>query len=106
MVKKTIAKKVEKYLLLVRKYGIPVDFGIIFGSQLTGKADKWSDIDLIVVSRYFDKNKNRKAIDLLWHLTTQIDNRIEPIPVGLIQWAKDDSSAIIEIARRSGQKIS
>ena len=32
-------------------------------------------------------------------------SRIEPIPCGLKQWEEDDASAIIEIARRNGIRI-
>jgi len=34
------------------------------------------------------------------------DSRIEPIAVGERQWREDNSSALIEIARREGQEIS
>jgi len=30
---------------------------------------------------------------------------IQPIPCGEKQWAEDDSSAIIEMARREGERI-
>ena len=105
MVKKSIVEKVKKYLLIVRKNGFSVSFGVIFGSQSTGSAGKWSDIDLIVVSPLFDKKRSRKDIDLLWRLATLVDSRIEPVPCGKDQWKKDDGSAIIEIARRQGEKV-
>jgi hypothetical protein len=49
--------------------------------------------------------KDRKKIDNLWHITAQTDSRIEPIPCGEKQWQEDDSSAIIEIARREGEIV-
>jgi hypothetical protein len=36
---------------------------------------------------------------------SRTDNRIEPIPVGEKQYKEDDSSLIIEVARREGQII-
>ncbi len=102
MVKKSIIIAVNKYLETVRNNGIKVSFGVIFGSQLKGNTDKWSDIDLIVVSPGFDKRKQRKDISLLWRLTIQSDNRIEPIAVGKNEWETDDTRPVIEIARREG----
>ena len=80
-------------------------FGVIFGSQARGNATKWSDIDLLVVSPEFDMSRDRKKIDGLWHITARTDSRIEPIACGEKQWMEDDSSAIIEIARREGEIV-
>jgi predicted nucleotidyltransferase len=66
----------------------------------------WSDIDLLVVSPKYDSQRTREDINLLWHVAARTDSRIEPIPVGMRQFETDDSSAIIEIARREGQKVS
>lgn len=77
-----------------------------FGSQVIGNAHTWSDMDLLVVSPYFDEKRTRADINLLWRIAARTDNRIEPIPVGQRQFVEDDSSAIIEIARREEQVIS
>jgi hypothetical protein len=42
---------------------------------------------------------------LLWRSAARTDSRIEPIAVGEYQFVEDDSSAIIEIARREGQSV-
>ena len=63
------------------------------------------DIDLIVVSPRFDGKCQREDTDLLWRTSARTDSRIEPIPVGERQWLEDDASAIVEIARREGQRI-
>jgi len=60
---------------------------------------------LLVVSPRFDGERKRADVNLLWHVAARTDSRIEPIPVGQHQFEGDDSSAIIEIARREGQKI-
>ena len=106
MVDRSIVKKVRNYLQNVNNEGIPVSFGIIFGSQIKGISDRWSDIDLLVVSRHFDRSRDRRDVDLLWKLAAKTDSRIEPIPCGEQQWDNDVSSAIIEIARREGETIS
>jgi len=45
-------------------------------------------------------------VNLLWRVAARTDSRIEPFPVGQRQFEQNDSSAIIEIARREGQVIS
>ena len=105
MVDPSVAIIVRKYLHNLRQQGIPIAYGIVFGSQALGNADQWSDIDLLVVSPRFDRDRKRVDIDLLWRTAAQTDSRIEPIPVGQEQFLTDDSSALIEIARREGQII-
>jgi hypothetical protein len=105
MVDESIAVIVRKYLSNLRQRGLPVTCGVLFGSQVQGKADQWSDIDLLVISPRFDEIHQRSDINFLWHVAARTDSRIEPIPVGQRQFQTDDSSAIIEIARREGQTI-
>ena len=105
MVDKSIIEIAKKYLLALQNLGFPVQYGILFGSQATGKLHEWSDIDLVVVSPKFDQPYKRQDINLLWHTTIKIDNRIEPIPCGTRQLVEDDSSAILEIARREGETV-
>ncbi|PIP07995.1 MAG: hypothetical protein COX51_05400 [Syntrophobacteraceae bacterium CG23_combo_of_CG06-09_8_20_14_all_50_8] len=105
MVNESVLNGVRKYLRALQDQGISVKFGVIFGSQLTGKSDAWSDIDLLVVSPSFNDRRSRDDINLLWRLAARTDNRIEPIPCGERQWFEDDASAIIEVARREGETV-
>jgi predicted nucleotidyltransferase len=105
MVSKSVLAGVKKYIEALQKQGLVVKFGVVFGSQVTGNADVWSDIDLLIVSPHFDGLRDRKDIDMLWRIAARTDNRIEPIPCGERQWHDDDSSAIVEIARREGIAI-
>jgi Nucleotidyltransferase domain. len=105
MVALSIIETVRGYLSAVKETGIPVSFGVIFGSQSRGTATEWSDIDLLVVSSHFDGQKNHEEVDRLWRLTARTDSRVEPIAVGEREWIEDDSRAIVEIARREGQIV-
>jgi predicted nucleotidyltransferase len=96
---------VESYLQALKGTGISVRFAVVFGSQVTGIADEWSDIDVLLVSPRFDLPRDRADIDLLWRVAARTDSRIEPVPCGERQWEEDTSSAIIEIARREGELI-
>jgi hypothetical protein len=105
MVEESVVKSVRRYLEDLQVQGVPVRFGVVFGSRITGHTHEWSDIDLIVVSPRFDEEPDHDLIDDLWIRAMKIDPRIEPIPCGEVQWREDDSSAIIEIARREGQVV-
>ena len=105
MVDESIVRTVRQYLQTLVEQGIPVRYGVIFGSQASGYPDVWSDIDLLVVSPRFDYERRREDVNFLWRIAARTDSRIEPIAVGQRQFEEDDSSAIIEIARREGQKI-
>ena len=105
MVEESIVRLVRTYLSVLNENGIPVAFGVVFGSQATGRTHKWSDIDLLVVSPKFDGRKDREEIHKLWIKAGPIDDRIEPIPCGEVEWREDDSRAIVEMARREGEII-
>ncbi|MGB5686316.1 MAG: nucleotidyltransferase domain-containing protein [Candidatus Electrothrix sp.] len=105
MSEESIKQSVKKYLRELLRAGIPVRFGILFGSHARGDVHKWSDIDLLVVSNLYDRSYTRDDVKLLWKTAARTDNRIEPIPVGLHRWEQDDESTIIEIARREGIRI-
>ena len=105
MVDESVVTSVRGYLQQLIVQGIAVNFGVIFGSQATGSANRWSDIDLLVVSPRFDGLRNRQDINLLWRIAARIDSRIEPIPCGERQWQEDHVSPIVEIARREGLQV-
>ena len=105
MVAKDIVVVVQNYLSVVAKKGVPVRYGVVFGSHAKGKVHEWSDIDLLVVSPLYDKRRTYKQASKLWRIAAQTDSQIEPIPVGEKQYKEDDSSVIFEVARREGQII-
>ncbi|MCK4306352.1 MAG: nucleotidyltransferase domain-containing protein [Candidatus Eisenbacteria sp.] len=105
MVDQAIVTVVRRYLQSLKDHGIPVSCGVVFGSQASGNANRWSDIDLIVISTLFDDPARREDVNQLWRIAARIDSRIEPIPCGEQQWRDDTASAILEIGRRDGARI-
>jgi len=105
MLEQSILKSVTAYVAAVRQSGISVDHAVVFGSQVSGHAHAWSEINLLVVSPQFDDMKDRSGINLLWRIAARVDSRIEPVACGSRQWRDDDSSAIIEIARQQGELL-
>jgi predicted nucleotidyltransferase len=105
MLERSVLISVKKYMAALKEAGVDVELAVVFGSQATGQAHKWSDIDLLVVAPQFDAMRDRSSANLLWRLAARVDSRIEPIPCGSRQWREDDSSAIVEIARRQGEVL-
>ena len=105
MVDGSIIAAAREYLRKLAGSGLAVRFGVIFGSWAAGKPDEWSDIDLLVLSPRFDGACDRQDVDFLWRTAAHTDSRIEPVPCGEKQWREDDSIAVVELARRQGQRI-
>jgi len=105
MLEPSVLKSVQRYLRALKERDIDVESAVVFGSRCRGTADEWSDIDLLVIAPQFDDMRDRSGINLLWRVAARIDSRIEPIACGSRQWREDDSSAILEIARRQGEVL-
>ena len=101
MVDPSIIDSVKKYMAQLTALGIHPEKAVLFGSFVAGKADEFSDIDLVVIAPEFDGNRQVQLIKNLWKATSA-DNRIEPIPCGKEEWENDHSRPILEIARNEG----
>ena len=101
MVDPAVINSVKNYMAQLGALGIHSEKTVLFGSFATGKADEFSDIDLIVIAPEFDGNRQIQLLKNLWKATFT-DNRIEPIPCGKEEWENDHSRPILEIARNEG----
>jgi len=75
----TVEPVIEKYLKALEDAGIRTDAAYIFGSYVLGRSDKWSDIDIAVVSESLSGDLLEDEMRLA-RLTWDIDVRIEPHP--------------------------
>jgi len=101
MVDPAVINSVKNYMAQLGALGIHSEKTVLFGSFATGKADEFSDIDLIVIAPEFDGCRQIQLVKNLWKATSA-DNRIEPIPCGKEEWENDHSRPILEIARNEG----
>lgn len=83
MAQKTIAQKnAKKYArdyvqYLEKKYNLPIDSAYLFGSFAKSKPRDWSDIDVCVISKKF--NRGNPLVYLWTKLRDQdVDRGIEP----------------------------
>jgi len=105
MVEQTVIASIKKYLAGLVSFGIHPSRAVLFGSFVAGRANEYSDIDLIVIAPEFDGPRTVSLVKALWQATIA-DNRIEPIPCGEKEWETDQSRPILEIARQEGIIIS
>lgn len=76
-------KKIEtviKYKNQLTSLGVPVTKIIIFGSQVKGTPNKWSDLDVCVISPAFGVDRLSERV-LLTKISRGISEEIEPHPM-------------------------
>ncbi|HOX40145.1 MAG TPA: nucleotidyltransferase domain-containing protein [Candidatus Brocadiia bacterium] len=105
MVDESIRQTIKDYLRALNRAGIKATRAVVFGSRAQGRADEWSDIDLVVIAPELDGNRDSRIVNLLWELRAETDSRIEPIPCGEREWESDTARPILEIARRQGEMV-
>ncbi|MBU0567634.1 nucleotidyltransferase domain-containing protein [bacterium] len=72
-------EKIKEFLDMVEASGLSLEMAIVFGSYVTGKAGKWSDIDIALVCkdftgiRFYDRKKLNPSL-------IKTDKRIEIHP--------------------------
>ncbi len=79
----TDVKKIAiKYVDQVQKSGIPVTNAYLFGSYAKKTANKFSDIDICIISPKFGDDYFENSIELK-KIARTVDYRIEPVPFGV-----------------------
>jgi len=75
-----IIDKVKEYRTLVSSFlPIQIDQYWLYGSYAKGTSNEHSDIDIAMVVNHIDDDVYWDNLPLLWKLTYQVDDRIEPI---------------------------
>ncbi len=98
------AKKiVKKYAEKLKKENYSFSAIYLFGSHAKGKAHKWSDIDVAVVSDKLrrDRDKNENS---LWHIRREVDSAIEPHGFTIKDFEDINDPMVYEI-KKTGIKI-
>jgi len=92
-----VKKIATSYINTIRNMGIPVDEAYLFGSYAKGKNNKFSDIDICIISPKFGKNYIEDSLTLK-KIANKIDFRIEPIPFTRADLNNKYSTLATEIA--------
>jgi uncharacterized protein len=84
-----VLKNVHLFLDKLRRAGFHISKVYIFGSYAKGKVDKWSDIDVAIVSPQISNDRFEERIRLT-ELAVSVDDRLEPLPFNLDSFSDDD----------------
>jgi len=93
----------KRYIKALAENNIPIKTAILFGSYVNGKFEKWSDIDIALVSDKFEGNRfydRRKIADV----TLAIDVRIDPLTYRPEEFDENEDLFVGEIIR-TGRRI-
>ena len=88
-IESVVFKKVQSFLEKLRLTGFHISKAYIFGSYAKGQVDKWSDIDVAIISPQISNDRFEERIRLT-ELAITIDDRIEPLPFNLDSFSDDD----------------
>ncbi|GHT67318.1 hypothetical protein FACS189452_04790 [Bacteroidia bacterium] len=99
----TIINKVRAYKDLVNTtFPVKIDQCYLFGSYAKGTPREHSDIDVAFVVKHLDENYNFLETEpILWKLTRQIDDRIEPVLIA----RDEDYAGFLDEIQRTGIEI-
>ena len=86
---KVVLKNIKTFLDRLDTAGIHVTKAYLFGSHLTGRANKWSDIDVAVISPQISDDRFEERVTLT-KIAISVDDRIEPLPFNPSSFVKDD----------------
>jgi uncharacterized protein len=95
---------IKSYIKKLIDSGIPVQKVYLYGSYARNEANVDSDIDVMLISDYFN-NASDEDLSKPWLYSTQFNPKIEPYSVGMKRFISDDVSPLLEIVRREGIEI-
>jgi len=97
-----ITRQVKRFVKAVKQTK-RVEAAFLYGSWVKGRADKWSDIDVAIVSPDFSEDLFEERIWLM-RLAVVLDDRIEPHPFRPEDF--NENHPLVGEIRRSGVRVS
>lgn len=104
MVEGKILEKVKEFVQELKSQGIKVDKVILYGSRVSGKTHKYSDIDAAIVSPDFGKDRFEEGTRL-FQIAAKIDPLIEPVPISVESYQNDTWVPLIYEIRTKGIEL-
>ena len=99
-----IEEKVRQFVTELKKEKIRVTRVILYGSRVSGKAHEYSDIDVAIVSPDFGKDRYEEGARL-FEIASEIDPRIEPVPISVESYENDTWIPLIYEIRENGLEL-
>lgn len=104
MSRTAIIETLQRYVQGLNNKGIPIEKAFLYGSYARNEATDESDIDVMLISKLFDKNFDNIA-GKIWTLSKEYHILIEPYMVGTKKFNTDEYSPLLEIVRQEGIEI-
>ncbi|MBI3600543.1 MAG: nucleotidyltransferase domain-containing protein [Nitrospinae bacterium] len=104
MVEREIVREVQRFLAKLKEHGFHVDKIILYGSRVSGKARKYSDIDVAVVSQDFGKDRYEEGAKL-FEIAARVNPLIEPVPISRESFENDTWLPLIYEIRKNGIEL-
>lgn len=101
MVEKEVIEKINEFVKELKRRKIRVKKVILYGSRVSGEAREYSDIDVAIVSPDFGKDRYSEGAKL-FEIASEIDTRIEPVPISLKAYENDTWVPLIYEIREKG----
>jgi len=97
-----VKRQVDNFVSVLRKDKLPIEKALIFGSYAKGRQNRFSDIDLCIISPKF--KDSLEALQYLWLKRKEIkDSVIEP--VGFNPKDFSENSSLVGEIKRTGTEI-
>ncbi|MFA6006477.1 MAG: nucleotidyltransferase domain-containing protein [Candidatus Paceibacterota bacterium] len=96
-------RRASAYVRYLEGNRVPISAAYLFGSYVKGNTNKWSDVDVCVVSPLF---RTTDALSFLWHgrRTEDVKNSIEPVGFDEESFADPNNELAYEI-KKTGIRI-
>jgi len=95
---------VRRYLKLLQAKGLRAERAVLYGSHAKGTAAEYSDIDVLILSTDFGKDRVAEG-QFLFRMARLVDSRIEPVPIHPSEYREDPDSPLIHSALNEGVEI-
>ena len=100
-----IKKTVDSFLEEFSKIGV-VNKAILFGSYAKGKENKWSDIDLAIVSKVFENKTKFERLVMLGNLAWEAKTtEIEAIGFTPKEYREDNPLNLLSEIKKTGKVV-
>lgn len=105
--KSQITKIAKDYAKNLSNKGIKPSKIVLYGSYASGKANKWSDLDFVVISSDFKKVNYLDRLIMLAKASSDQEESIEAFGYtpDEISDSEQDSPALWDIARKTGKVV-
>lgn len=89
---------------LEKEHNLPVERVYLFGSYAKNKQHEWSDIDVCIISSFFENND---SLSYLWPLRRKKDvhNMLAPIGIPPKDFKSKSPSPLIWQIKKTGKRI-